>query len=271
MSEILHSQLDGAALIFTLARPRQRNALSLELVSDLIDAMSAAPESGVRLVILTGEPPAFCSGGDLRQLAEIASHGSLAIMEQIYSKFHRLIRVIRDIPVPVLAAVNGPALGAGMDLALACDLRIATHSATFVSSWINVGLVPGMGGAHILPRLIGGARAAEALLLGRNITAREALEWGLIGEVVSNDDLLSRAMAVADQIARQPPAAVGFTKAAFRRGLDVGLDVELAVLGATQSALLTSEEFLSLAARITQRTAPVKEGSSPETVRGKVI
>jgi 2-(1,2-epoxy-1,2-dihydrophenyl)acetyl-CoA isomerase len=268
MSEILHSERDGAALVLTLARPAKRNALSLELVGDLADAISAAPQSGARLVILTGEPPAFCSGGDLGQLSEIARRGSLAVLEQIYGKFHRLVRAIREIPVPVLAAVNGAALGAGLDLALACDMRIAAHDATFASSWINAGLVPGMGGAHMLPRLIGGARSAEALFLGRSITAREAFNWGLVGEVAAEGDLLTRAVAVADRIARQPPAAVALTKAAFRRGLDDGLDAELAVLGAVQSALLTSEEFLSLAARITRRNPSTQERGSSETSRG---
>lgn len=268
MSEILHCERDGAALVLTLARPAKRNALNLELVGELADAISAAPRAGTRLVILTGEPPAFCSGGDLGQLSEIARRGSLTVLEQIYGNFHRLVRAIRDVPVPVLAAVNGPALGAGLDLALACDMRIAAREASFASSWITAGLVPGMGGAHILPRLIGGARSAEALFLGRSITAQEAFDWGLVVEVVAGDDLLARATAVAGQIAGKPPAAVALTKAAFRRGLDGGLDAELAVLGAVQSALLTSEEFGSLAARITRRNPAAQESGSSEASRG---
>lgn len=238
-----------------LSRPQRRNALTVELVEALTEQFVLAASSGARLVALSGDPPAFCAGGDLPQLSALASAGATQATEMIYRRFHRLVRAIHDCPIPVLAAVNGPALGAGLDLALTCDLRIASEEAVFASSWIAVGLVPGMGGARVLPRLIGGARAAEALLLGRRIDATEALAWGLVSEIVRADELMSRAEQIAAQIAKLPEPGIRLTKAALRRGLDEGLDQELATLGAVQGGLLSGDEFQQRAAQFSKTSS----------------
>jgi 2-(1,2-epoxy-1,2-dihydrophenyl)acetyl-CoA isomerase len=233
----------GDGMVLTLARPAQRNALSVSLVRGLAIEIEGASERGARAVILTGSPPAFCAGGDLDDLLRIAEGGPLAVTDQIYSAFHRLVRAIASVPIPVIAAVGGPALGAGFDLALCCDLRIASTDAVFRSSWVTMGLVPGMAAGHFLPRTIGTTRAMEALLLGRSISPDQAVAWGLVNEVVPPDDLLTRADEFVAEIARSPRRAVAATKAALRRSIDAGLDMELEILGATQGGLLTGPDF----------------------------
>jgi 2-(1,2-epoxy-1,2-dihydrophenyl)acetyl-CoA isomerase len=237
-----------AALWLILDRPHRRNALTLELATTLADVLSDLPD-GVRAVVLTGSPPVFCSGGDLADLDAVRSAGPVAISDVVYGRFHRLVGAIAAAPVPVIAAVNGPALGGGFDLALACDLRVATADASFASSWITVGLVPGMGGAHMLTRLLGAARAAEFVLLGGVVDARTALRLGLVGDVLPADGLDAHVARLAERIAALPPAAMRRSKAALRRARDAGLAEELATLGAVQASLGMGPEFREATAR----------------------
>ena len=233
-----------------LDRPERRNALTVELVRRLADAvLEAGADSQVRLIALTGSPPAFCAGGDLADLGAVADEGALAVTEVVYGQFHRLVHALSDVPVPVVAAVDGPALGAGLDLALACDLRIATEAAVFASSWIAVGLVPGMGGAHLLSRAVGSTRASEMVLLGRQVRADEALSWGLVNEVVPEQALAERVDALGTQLSGLSAAALARSKASLRRAMAESFDTELAVMGATQGALLTSPGFREATAR----------------------
>jgi 2-(1,2-epoxy-1,2-dihydrophenyl)acetyl-CoA isomerase len=251
-AELTTQRLDHA-VVLTLARPRRRNALTIELVVALRKQIGRAARTDARLIVVTGTAPTFCAGGDLGQLSAMARGGATLATETIYSNFQALVHAIHDCPVPVLAAVNGDALGAGLDLALACDLRIAAQTAGFASTWIGVGLVPGMGGAHVLPRLIGGAKAAELLLLGTKLTATEALRWGLVSDVVPPDELLATARSMAEQLSRLPTTGVRLTKAALRRGMDAGLDAELATLDAVQGGLLAGDDFQALAERFATR------------------
>jgi 2-(1,2-epoxy-1,2-dihydrophenyl)acetyl-CoA isomerase len=240
---------EGDVAVLSLNRPERRNALTVSLVAALADAVAAAPDTGARVVVLTGSPPVFCAGGDLTDLAAVADRGALAVSETIYGQFHRLVRTIGEVAVPVIAAVNGPALGAGLDLAAVCDLRVASEEAVFASSWIGVGLVPGMGGALWLTRLLGGARAAELVLTGRRIDATTAERWNLVHEVVPADRVLARACEWANELVALPPIALARSKAALRRGLADGAEGELAALGAVQGGLLTGPEFAERAAR----------------------
>lgn len=244
----------------TIDRPRRRNALTVEVVDALIAAVRGAEDIGARSVVITGTPPAFCAGGDLPSLSALAAQGSTVATDAIYTSFHGLVRALRDSPLPVIAAVSGPAFGAGLDLALCCDLRIAAPDALFESTWIKAGLVPGMGGAHHLPGLIGGARAAQMLLLGHRLDARAALEAGLVGEVVEGD-LLACAAEMAESLADLPQLALARTKASLRRYLNADLDSELAVMGSQQGQLLVGQEFLDATARLTGRSAPAAAGA----------
>ncbi|GHF35776.1 2-(1,2-epoxy-1,2-dihydrophenyl)acetyl-CoA isomerase [Amycolatopsis bartoniae] len=236
-------------LVVTLNRPARRNALTVALVTALGDVIETAPADQARAIVITGAPPVFCAGGDLTDLSAVADEGALAVSESIYGRFHRLVSAISESPVPVIAAVNGAALGAGLDLAAVCDFRIAASSAQFASSWINVGLVPGMGGAQWLTRLTGGARATELVLTGRTIDAVTAERWNLVHEVAEPHELMARAFELGKQLAALPPVALARSKAALRRTIADGLGPELATLGAVQGTLLTGPEFAERAAR----------------------
>ena len=245
----LRIERKGPALWLTLDRPHRRNALTLSLANALADAISN-PGQDVRVIVLTGEPPAFCSGGDLADLKAIAEQGPLAVTEVVYECYHRLVSSVGAASVPVIAAVNGPAVGGGFDLALWCDLRVATTDATFVSSWINLGLVPGMGGAHLLTRIIGATRATEVVLLGRPVDAQVALAWGLVNAVVPPHQLESYIGGLVETLASLSPLAVQRSKAALRRARDAGIAEELVTLGAVQATLSTEFDFQAVEDRL---------------------
>ena len=256
MADELIAERRGPALILTINRPERRNAMTADVIRALTAAVTAVdgarnPARGPHrdaAGILRRRRPAFRD--------ERGTRGGAAATELVYKSGHASIRALHDCPVPVLAAVNGPALGGGLDLALACDLRIATPEARFASSWVRMGLVPATGGAHALPRIVGAGRAAELLLLGRTIGADVALAWGLVSEVVEAPELASRIDAIAAEVAALPEAAVRLTKATFRRELDDGLYAELDILAAQQGELLTSEEFRARAARFAKPASP---------------
>ncbi|MFF7472325.1 enoyl-CoA hydratase-related protein [Streptomyces sp. NPDC008092] len=240
----------GAAEWLVLNRPERRNALTVELVRDLADAVAqAGADPEVRVLVITGVAPVFCAGGDLAALSAVAEQGARAVTDTVYGQFQRLVRLMRDVPVPVIAAVNGAALGAGLDLALACDLRYVSHEASFASSWINVGLVPGMGGAHLLTRAVGSTRASEMVITGRMVQPHEALAWGLVNEVLETGRLAERVAEVADGLAKLSRPALSSSKASLRRALSSDFDHELAVLGAVQGGLLTGQDFRDATAR----------------------
>lgn len=241
---------DGPVLTLTLARPERRNALTVELVAGLADRVGQSrDEAGVRVIVLRGGPPVFCAGGDLVDLGAVAERGPLAVTDVVYRHFQRLVVALGTARVPVIAAIDGAALGAGLDLALACDLRIASTRASFASSWIGVGLVPGMGGAHLLAHAIGTTRAREMVLLGDRVDSRTALDWGLVNRVVEPDAFAAEVAALAARIVELPPAALERSKASLYRSGAAGLDAELATLGAVQGALLTGPEFRERTAR----------------------
>jgi 2-(1,2-epoxy-1,2-dihydrophenyl)acetyl-CoA isomerase len=233
--------------VVTLNRPQRRNALNVATVSALTEAVQSA--QGGRAVILTGSGTAFCAGGDLVDIGAAAAEGAAAVMEMIYGPFHRLVHTLDQLSVPVVVAVNGVCLGAGLDLMLCGDLKLASADASFASSWIRMGLVPGMGGARGLVQSIGSARAAEMLLLGEPVTAQKALDWGLVNEVMPPETLMDHSLKRAAQLAELPKTALKYTRSALRRSLNAGLQAELDVLGATQGSLLTHEDFAAALAR----------------------
>ncbi|SHN16637.1 enoyl-CoA hydratase/isomerase family protein [Cryptosporangium aurantiacum] len=245
----LREQRRGHVVEFTIDRPARRNALTVALVSALADRLLAAGAQGVRAAVIAGGPPVFCAGGDLVDLGAVADEGPIAVNEVVYTQFHRLVSALSTVPYPVIAAIDGAALGAGLDLALCCDLRVATGRSTFASSWIGVGLVPGMGGAHLLTRSIGSSRAHELVLLGHTIDAVTASDWGLVNRVVEPDALPGAVAEVTDRVVSLPATAVARSKASLRRAAQAGLTEELATLGAVQGTLLTGPDFRERTAR----------------------
>lgn len=240
----------GLLRLITIDRPAKRNALDPPTAAALAAAVESA-RAPLRAVVITGAGPAFCAGGDLPALAAVAAEGAIAATRVIYSAFHQIVRAIRNSELPVIAAVNGPALGAGLDLALLCDLRVAAPAAEFQSTWLKAGLVPGMGGARYLTQLIGASGAAPLLLLGKRIAAQEALACGLVHAVTA--DVTAEARALAADVAGLPAVAVARTKAAMRRATDLGLDAELECLAAQQGQLLLGTDFQRLASSFRNR------------------
>jgi len=238
---MLLQQRDGAILTVTLNLPDKRNPIS---DNDMVDALCAAMETAdkdidVRCVILTGAGSAFSSGGDLKQMAPDV--GSLRASRPVQTRrnykygIQRLPLLFQALEVPVIAAVNGPAIGAGCDLACMCDIRIASQNARFAESFVKLGIIPGDGGAWLLPRIVGFSKATELALTGEQIDAQEARRIGLVSDVVPAEDLLSAAKMVAAKIAANPPHAVRMTKRLLREGQTADLKNILEMSAAMQA------------------------------------
>lgn len=231
---------DGAILTVTLNLPDKRNPISDPSVIDGLERALLAADSdiGVRAVILTGAGSAFSSGGDLKAMK--AGRGLRAPLpaqtrRNYREGIQRLPLLFQALEVPVIAAVNGPAIGAGLDLACMCDVRIAAEGAVFAESFVKVGIVPGDGGAWLLPRIVGFSKATELALTGETIAADEALRIGLVSRVVPLDALMAATREVADKIAANPPHAVRMTKRLLREGQTATLANILEMSAAMQS------------------------------------
>ncbi len=203
-----------AVCVLTLNRPDRLNALTVEVARDFKAAVKEALENGVRAIVLTGAGRAFCAGGDLREMQEIAKKDGRreAFFEEPLKLLNEAILMIRQTPVPFIAAVNGVASGGGCNLALACDLVIAAESAKFNQAFIKIVLTPDCGATFILPRLVGWKRATELLFMGDLIGAHAAAEMGMINSVAPDDELMSRAMVMAEKLAQAPTAAIAQIK-----------------------------------------------------------
>jgi enoyl-CoA hydratase/carnithine racemase len=228
--------------IVTIDRPERRNALGSRDARGIAAAMSQGAR-GARVVILTGAGDAFSAGGDLEELERWSDLEPAEIGSTLYESFQGMIRAIRSSDAVVIAAINGAAVGAGMDLALACDLRIAAETARLGQVWVRLGVIPGTGGAWLTQHLAGPGRAAQLLLTGEPIGAREALEAGLVNEVCPADELMARARALAGKILALPPAGVVANKRALVAAAGEGLEAALAHAAEVQPGRFTSDEF----------------------------
>jgi len=221
----LRIEVDDAVATLTLDRPEALNALTVPLKVALREAFeSLATDRDVRAVILTGAGRAFCAGQDL---AERDRPDAAPLEVEVRDRYNPIIRAIRSMGQPVIAAVNGVAAGAGASLAFACDLRIAAEEARFVLAFGRIGLVPDSGATWFLPRLVGPAKAAELALVGEAVDAQEALRLGLVSRVVPPGELLSEARGLAGRIAEGAPLAIALTKEALQRSATVTLDEAL--------------------------------------------
>jgi 2-(1,2-epoxy-1,2-dihydrophenyl)acetyl-CoA isomerase len=205
---------DAATAVITLNRPAALNALTVTMGHEFRSAMMEAREGGARAIVLTGAGRAFCAGGDLREMREMAEkEGRLqAFFDEPLNLIHGCIRLIRETPLPVVAAVNGMATGGGCNLALACDLVLAAESAQFNQAFVRVGLTPDCGGTFILPRLIGWKRATEMMMTGDMVDAKRAAEMGMINRWVADEELMPEALKLADRLASAPTAALARIK-----------------------------------------------------------
>jgi 2-(1,2-epoxy-1,2-dihydrophenyl)acetyl-CoA isomerase len=212
--ETIQLEMHGQICVLTLNRPDRLNALTVQVAKEFKNAVQQALESGARVIVLTGAGRAFSAGGDLREMQEIAGREGRveAFFDEPLRVLNESILLIRRTPAPFIAAVNGVASGGGCNLALACDLVIAAESAKFNQAFIKIGLVPDCGGTFILPRLVGGKRAAELMFTGDLITAQRAAEMAMINSVAADGELMSQVMAMAERLANAPTAAIGRIK-----------------------------------------------------------
>jgi 2-(1,2-epoxy-1,2-dihydrophenyl)acetyl-CoA isomerase len=201
-------QSPAAVATIWLNRPDSLNALNAAMVDELRQAVESLPDSGARCLLLTGEGRGFSSGADLASGGGLPSDAGMALEKH----FNPLVKAIFDLPIPVVAAVNGPCAGAGCSLALAADIVIAARSAYFLQAFVNIGLIPDAGATWLLPRLAGRARAIEMMMLGERIPAQQALDWGLIARVVDDEDLASEVVALATRLAQGPTIALGLIR-----------------------------------------------------------
>ncbi|TML62108.1 MAG: hypothetical protein E6G22_08705 [Actinobacteria bacterium] len=255
MAEVETSR-DGGVLTITLNRPEVLNAFDAAMHRALQAAFKEARADDVRAVVVTGAGRGFCVGQDLTEFRESAGD----IGERLRSTYHPTILGLRSLDKPVVAAVNGAAAGAGLSLALACDLRLAADSATFVPAFINIGLVPDSGGSFFAARLLGYARALEWLASGRRLTAAEAHAWGLVSEVVEADALAERAAALAAELAALPTRGIALTKRLLEHAQTATLEEQLEREAQLQAAATRTEDFREGVAAFLEKRPPQFEG-----------
>jgi 2-(1,2-epoxy-1,2-dihydrophenyl)acetyl-CoA isomerase len=225
----------------TINRPERSNALDSATARGLADAIDHAKDA--RVTIVTGAGRAFCAGGDLEELERWAELTPEEIGQTLYEGYQGMIRAIRRSHSIVIAAINGAAVGAGLDLALACDLRVAAANAKLGQVWVGLGVIPGTGGAWLTQALAGPTRAAELLLTGRLITAEEALEAGLVNAVVPATEVMNRSRELAAEILKHPRAGVIANKRAMVAATEAALEDALDHARAVQPERFTSDEF----------------------------
>lgn len=250
---------DGSIALVTLNDSATRNSLSPPLVAELVAFVGAAnADEGLSCIVLTGAGDGFCSGGNIKEMVrgvEPMFTGSPQQMQEAYrSGIQPIPKLFHDLDVPVIAAVNGAAIGAGCDLACMCDIRIASKEAKFAESFLRVGLVAGDGGAWLLPRVVGYSRALEMALTCRVIEADEAKSWGLANAVVERGALVETAMDMARTIAAFPPRSIRLNKRLIRLSLNLTLDECLEISSAYQAIVQhTADQKEAVAALVEKR------------------
>lgn len=257
---------EGHVGIITLARPESLNALTASMLDEARDAVERLPGEGARCLLITGAGRGFSSGADL---AGGSGGGSSAeprtglpddLGQALEDHFNPLIEAIAAAPVPVVAAVNGPAAGAGASLALMADIVIAARSAYFLQAFVNIGLIPDAGATWVLPRLAGRARALEMMMLGERIPAEKAVEWGMIARVVEDDALAAEGLALAERLSNGPTLALGMIRALVRDSQHASLTGALSAERTAQRDAGRSDDFKGAVVAFLQKQPATFQG-----------
>ncbi len=251
----------GAVVIARLNRPETRNALTapsdMEEFVDLCAALRR--DRDAKVLVLTGSGSAFCAGGNVKDMQSrggIFAGSAYEVRNSYRDSIQRIPLALYELDLPVIAAVNGPAIGAGLDLACMCDIRIAADKALFAESFVKVGIVPGDGGAWLLPRVIGLPRASLMAFTGDTIDAAKALAWGLVADVVPAADLERDALALAERIAANPAHALRLTKRLLREGQHMRLDSLLELSAAYQALAHHTDDHVESVNAFLEKRAP---------------
>ncbi len=255
----------GAVAILTLNRPESLNALGAPGDGAAVQAACEAinGDASVRCVVLTGAGRAFSAGGDVKAMKAregAFAGGGVGIRENYRTNIHRIVRAIYGLEVPCIAAVNGAAIGLGCDVACMADIRIASDQAKFGVTFLKLGLIPGDGGAWLLPRTVGMSRAAELLFTGDVIDASTAQSWGLVSRVVPHEELREQALALAGRIAAQPPHALRLAKTLLRQGQVASYDTLMEMSAAAQAISHLTEDHMEGVDAILEKRTPNFQG-----------
>lgn len=246
----------------TLNRPERRNAIGGTMREDILDAFARAEaDADVRVIVLTGAGSAFCAGGDVKEFARVFEQGvERPLMEKISPVRDRIVLAIFEATKPVIAAVNGPAAGAGMNIALAADIRLASTTAVFAQSFVKRGVHPDFGGTYFLPRVVGLARASELIFTGDSIDAEEALRLGIVSRVLPPEQLMQAASQLAAKIAAGPPIAIRLAKRCLHQSANTDLREALDRETAAQNLCFDTEDAREGMRAFVEKRAPAFRG-----------
>jgi 2-(1,2-epoxy-1,2-dihydrophenyl)acetyl-CoA isomerase len=258
--ETIRFSLDTAVARITLNRSDRLNSFTNQMHAELRDAIARCVPDGARVLVITGAGKGFCAGQDLNDRAVTPGQAAVDLGESVEKSYAPLVTSIRDLPMPVLAAVNGVAAGAGCNFALACDLVVATESASFLQPFCKLGLIPDTGGSYFLPRLVGTQRAMGLALLGDKLSAKRAAEIGLIWECVPDAEFQSRIDAIATQLASGPTMGYARTKQAIYESANHTLAEQLALEGNLMRECGFSDDYREGVAAFKEKRAPKFQG-----------
>ncbi|KSZ55977.1 enoyl-CoA hydratase [Rhodococcus pyridinivorans KG-16] len=255
MADLDYKVENGIGTIL-LNRPHRKNAFTLDMLDHWAAALRAArTDPEVRVVLVTGADGAFCAGVDLDDFAEITT--TLGRQEVLQNRVHRVAAAALELDKPLIAAVDGVAVGAGMDMALACDIRLASTRARFSEGYVRVGLIPGDGGAHLLPRIVGQARALELLWTGRFVEAQEALDLGIVLALHSPDELADAAADLCRRLTAGPPVAIRAIKRLVRNGERVDFMTSLSMVASEQAVVQSTKDSAEAVQAFREKRAPI--------------
>ncbi|MBS0320574.1 MAG: enoyl-CoA hydratase/isomerase family protein [Proteobacteria bacterium] len=250
----------GSIVVATLASPQTRNAIDDAMAAALVALCAdVQADATAHVLVLAAQGPAFCAGGNLRDMAAregMYAGSPAAVRQAFHAGIQQVPLAFHALEVPVVAAINGPAVGAGLDLALMCDIRIASSAATFAESFVKLGLVSGDGGAWWLRRIVGAARTAQMTFTGDTVDAATALAWGIVSEVVAGDVLLDAALEIAGRIARHPAHSLRLNKRLLRDAEHASLPEHLHAAAALQAIALHTDDAREGVAAALERRPP---------------
>lgn len=257
--ELTYEVNDSIGLI-RINRPARRGAFTWDMIERWADALGEAQrDDQVRVVVLAGTGDSFCTGVDLEELSNIGE-GPIDRKRMLTDRVHQVAKAVQDLEKPLICAVNGLAIGAGMDMALMCDIRIAAESARFSEGYISIGLVPGDGGGYFLPRLVGTARALELLWTGDFVSAQEACRIGMVSRVVPDADLLEHTLMFAKRIAGMSPLPVSMIKRLVYQSLDMDLRTSLDLVSSHMGIVQSTDDYAEAISAFKEHRQPIFRG-----------